>query len=82
MSGPVHDVQQFLDTLRAVSGPATTHEVRERVDCTFPTAIDRLYDLEAEGKVMVDKSGGAYTWSLSDDETSSRDNSEQEELSA
>lgn len=62
----VHDPEAFVEAIESVDGVVTTHAVVREIECTYPTAVSRLYDLADEGRVERREVAGVIVWSLSD----------------
>lgn len=56
--------EDFLDAIEAASGAAGTREIAEAVGCSVDTAIRRLNELEAGGRVSRREVGNAFLWRL------------------
>jgi len=57
--------QEFLDSLEALSGQASTQEIADKVGCAYRTAYQKLVELEEEEEISSKKVANARLWILS-----------------
>lgn len=60
--------EAFLEAINEQDGMASTPEIIDEVGCSNRLALNKLRDLEDDGRVRSRKVGNAYLWMVEDDE--------------